>query len=214
MRTASPVGWGLQPAIAADRSTSVTSQIICDKASVCQGQHKVKTNSSQSSEQSLRAHSWQTDLLPTVGMRHTEELRRQGGAQRPAPFPQSWRSPLRQAPEIHSVSTKSRHLEGHTVKQQAVWLQKDKHAATAPSSDSEQRKGLWEGMLSTKSHYLSNTSPNRQFIWYQWFDSRWTSPRITTEFAPLKYCSAVVQWDFKKCIGKYSWLLTLIREEE
>lgn len=57
-----------------DRSSSTTIQVACDKASVCQGQAKVEINSFQSSEQSLRAHSWQTELLTMVGMHHTEEL--------------------------------------------------------------------------------------------------------------------------------------------
>lgn len=49
-----------------NRSSSVTIQVTCDKASVCQGQDKVKINSLQSSEQSLRARSWQIFWLRQV----------------------------------------------------------------------------------------------------------------------------------------------------
>lgn len=85
------------------------------------------------------------------GMHHTWELRGKVVCRDLLPFPQSYRSPLRQAPEIHSISTRTG-IWRDTVKQQGLWLQRGKHTATAPAAGSEQCKGLWEGMLSTKSH--------------------------------------------------------------
>lgn len=71
-------------------------------------------------------------------------------------------------------------------------------------------------MLSTKSHSIHQ-------ILVRTASSSGTKGLIPSEhhhtlpgnlLAQLKDGSAVVPWDSKNCIGKYSWLLTLIREEE
>lgn len=147
MKTAHPVGWERLRQFLPRRDWQKyksANQIICDKASFSQGWAKI-SNYFQSSESTLLA-AISSDCGEDV-----PHLRAQGCADL---------LPFLSATEVHSdqhmKSTAQARRAGSlrdTGKQQALWLQRGKHTATAPTSDSEQCKGLWEGMLSTKSHY-------------------------------------------------------------